>query len=92
MPMKSFLGDNHHLPLFHMARSFIWPEETKERINKFSIVYMINPTLNINKALIEQVNKCMKTTLGVITKPYIKTTLPKNKTRVLSLLMFYETR
>ena len=53
---------------------------------------MINPTLNINKALIEQVNKYMKTTLGVITKPYIKTTLPKNKTRVLSLLMFYETR
>ena len=33
----------------------------------------------------------MKTTFGTITKPHIKTTLAKNKTRVLALLMFYET-
>ena len=34
----------------------------------------------------------MKTTFGSIAQPYIKTTLAKNKTRVLALLMFYETR
>ena len=34
----------------------------------------------------------MKTTFGVITRPFIRATLLKNKTRVLELLMFYETR
>ena len=52
MPLQSLLGDNHRLPLFHMDKRFIWIEETKERINRFQIVYMINPTLNINKAFI----------------------------------------
>ena len=53
---------------------------------------MINPTLNINKAVREKVNECIKTTFGSITQPNIKTILAKNKTRVLALLMFYETR
>ena len=90
--MQSLLEDNHLLPLFHMDKSFIWLEEKKERINDFFIGCMINPTLNINKAFIEQVNKCIKTTLGAITQPHIKTILAKNKTRVLALLMFYDTR
>ena len=34
----------------------------------------------------------MKTKFGAITQPHIKTTLAKNKTRVLSLLIFYDTR
>ena len=52
---------------------------------------MINPRLNINKALREQVNKCMKTTFGSITQPHIRTILLKNNTIVLALLMFNET-
>ena len=40
MPLHSLLGKNHRLPLFHMTTSFIWIEETKERINEFSIGYM----------------------------------------------------
>ena len=55
MPILSLLGDNHRLPLIHMATRDIWLEETKERINKFSIGYMINPKLNINKTFREQV-------------------------------------
>ena len=74
MPMQPMLGDNHFLPLFHMDKSFIWLEERKERINEFLIGYMINPTLNIKKVFREQVNKCMKTTFGAITKPSMKTT------------------
>ena len=34
----------------------------------------------------------MKTTFGAITKKIIGATLSKNKTRVLALLIFYETR
>ena len=61
MNMQSLLGTNHLLPLFHMAKRFIWLEEIKERIKEFSIGYMIYPRLNINKAFREQVNKCMIT-------------------------------
>ena len=53
---------------------------------------MINTTLNINNSFREQVNNCMKTTFSAVTKPHIKTTLAKNKTRLLALLIFYETR
>ena len=58
--MQSFLGDYHRLPLSHMAKSYIWLEETKERINEFSIGCIINPNLNINKSFKEQVTECMK--------------------------------
>ena len=34
----------------------------------------------------------MRTTFGTIKQSHNKTTLAKNKTRVLALLMFYETR
>ena len=47
--------------------------------------------LNINKAFREQVYKCMKTTFYEITQYFIRATLSKNKTRVLSLLIFYGT-
>ena len=53
---------------------------------------MINLNLNINKVFKGQVEKCMKTTFGAIPKPFIIATLLKNKTRVLALLRFYETR
>ena len=36
--------------------------------------------------------KCTKTTFGAITQPHISKILAKNNTRVLALLMFYETR
>ena len=52
---------------------------------------MINPNLNINKPFKEQVTKCIKNTFGTITQPHISKILAK-KTRVLALLMFYETR
>ena len=60
-----------------MARGYIWLEETKERIAEFSIGYMINPNLNINKALKQQVTKFMKTKFGAITQPYISKILAK---------------
>ena len=64
MPMLLLLGGNHCLPLFHMAKRFIWLIEAKTRINDFKIGYMINPGLNANKSFREQVGKCMKTKFG----------------------------
>ena len=48
IPMQSLLGVSHCVPLFYMARE-IWLEDTKELNNEFSIGYVINPTLKMNK-------------------------------------------
>ena len=55
-----------------MAKMFLWIHETRERINEFSIGYMINPKLHINKSLKEQVEKCVNNTFGTLTQPFIK--------------------
>ena len=47
MEIQSMLETNHRLPLSHMAKSYIWLEETNQRINEFYIGYMINPNLNM---------------------------------------------
>ena len=64
----------------------------KKRIYKFTIEYMIHPGLNVNKTLKKQVEKCMLTIFGAITQPFIKAILLKNNTRVLEVIMFYDTR
>ena len=64
----------------------------KKGINEFAIGYMINPGLNVNKSFRYQVEKCMYTKFGEITQYFIKSTLSKNNTSVLTLIMFYETR
>ena len=53
--MLSLLWYNHRLPLYHVPKLFICLNETKQRINEFTIEYMINPGLNVNKSFIEQV-------------------------------------
>ena len=37
MPVISFLGDNHRLPLFHMAKRFIWLEGGKDALMSFQL-------------------------------------------------------
>ena len=90
--MLPLLGMNNRLPLSHMDKRFIWNNETKTCINEFAIGYMINTGLNFNKAFRDQVEKCMYTTFGEITQPFIKSTLSKNNISALELLMLYETR
>ena len=86
------LGTNNRLPLSHMAKSYIWLEETNQRINEFSIGYMMNPNLSMNKVFREQVKLCMKATFSTSTMTHISKILLKPNTRVLSLVMFFENR
>ena len=50
MPMLPLVGNNHRLLLLHMAKRFIWIEETGKLINYFDIEYMIIPSFHVNKA------------------------------------------
>ena len=86
MPMLPLLGVDHRLQLLYMAKRFIWLEETGERIHEFEIVYIIHPSLHINKAFRDQVGKCMNTTFGELTQPFIKTTLFKNTHKCVSII------
>ena len=67
MYIQYLLGTNHLLPLSHMAKSYIWLEETNQRINEFYIGYMMNPNLIINKAFKEKVKVSLKTTFSTST-------------------------
>ena len=51
-PILPLLGVNHNPPLFHMYKRFIYLRNKKERIDEFSITYMVNPTLQVNKLFI----------------------------------------
>ena len=92
MPILSLLGTNHRRPLFHMAKCFIWINETKQRIDELTIGYMVNTCLNVNKYFREQVEECMYTIFGEITQTFIKATLAKINISVLALIFFNETR
>ena len=74
-----------------MDKRFIWLNE-KKCINEFEIGYMINPSLHINKALRDQIEKFMNTTFGELTLSFIKATFPKDNTSVLELIIFHDTR
>ena len=45
LSMESMLGANCCMSLLHMSKSYIWIEETSERINEFSFGHMFNSTL-----------------------------------------------
>ena len=69
--MQYLLGTNSRMPLLHMAKSYIWFEETNQRINEFSIGYTMNPNLHKNKSFREQVKGCLKNTFGPYTNIHI---------------------
>ena len=69
--MQSLLGTNCRRPLLYMAKSYIWLEETNERINQLSIGYMINPNLHKNKSFKEQMKGCLKNTFVPSTNIHI---------------------
>ena len=84
------LGANCRMPLLHMSKSYIWLEETNQRINELSIGYMTNPTLYRKRAFKDQVKLCLKKIFGPDTNYHISRTLQKPNTRVLELVIFYE--
>ena len=77
LDMQSLLGTNCRRPLLHMSKSYIWIEETNQRINEISLGYMMNLNLNANKYFREQVRVCLKNTFGPSTNINIRTILPK---------------
>ena len=68
----TLLGVNHCQPILHMSKILVYIYTTYERINKFLIGYMINPTLHVNKVFREQVEKLLRDNFYQNTMEYIK--------------------
>ena len=49
IPLFPLLGVNNCQPRLHMSKAIFFVNSTEKRINKFSIGYMVNPKLNVNK-------------------------------------------
>ena len=75
LEMQSMLGTNCLMPLLQMSKGYIWLEETNRSINEFSIGYMMNPTLNKNRAFKYQAKVCLIHTCGPDTNSHISKTL-----------------
>ena len=89
MDILSLLGTNNCLPLLHMAKSYIWLEETNQRINDFSIGYMMNTNLSMKKFFREQMKVFKKDTFFTETMTHISKILLKPNTIVLALVMVF---
>ena len=57
IPLFLLLGVNHCQPILHISKIFVCLYTKYEHINPFSIGYIINPTLHVDKVFIEQVEK-----------------------------------
>ena len=75
-----------------MYKIFVYVNTTEERIHKFVIDYIINPTLHVNKVFIYQVEKFLRDTFHKNTMEGIINFMIKNDTCVIALVMFYETK
>ena len=73
-----------------MSKIMVICYSTDESINPFSIGYMINPSLNGNKVLRVQVEKCWSVSFHSRTMETIIDFLKKKNKCVMALIMIYE--
>ena len=65
---------------------------TDERIHRFSIGYMVNSSLHVNKVFIEQVEIFLNATFHERTMVTITHVMKKKNTYIIALIIFYETK
>ena len=61
-------------------------------MNQFAIGYIINPTLQVNKVFIENVEKFLRATFHENKMENIKDVMKKKDTCVIALISFYENK
>ena len=77
IPLLPLLGSGHHLPLFLMSKQMFILIVQKNVLIKFTIKCMVNPTLNVDKVFIEQVDKCLNETFHPSTISGIRNVIEK---------------
>ena len=64
IPLLPLLGVNYCHPLIHMSKRLVYLYTTDKKINQFEIVYMINPSIHVNKVFREKVEKFLRATFN----------------------------
>ena len=88
--MQSLLGTNYRMPLLHRSKIHIWLEEKNQRIDEFSIGYMMSQNLNRNRAFRDQVKVCLKHTQLDQIPVFVSLKHYQKNNRLLALVIFYE--
>ena len=92
IPLLPLLRLNYCQLLLHMSKILVCICAIVKRINSFSIGYMINTILHVNKVFREQVENFVKATFHKNTMEGIKIVMRKNGICVIALIKFYETK
>ena len=91
IPLMAIAGVNHRLPILHLSKIMVHIYSTENTIYKFSIGYMINPSLRVNRIFVEQVQNFLGCSFSTKTMKTIRDFLLKNNIYVMALMMIYET-
>ena len=83
---------NRRLPLLHMSKNIVHVNTIEECINQFSIGYIINPTLHVDKVFRDQVGKFPKINISSRWHERYIIFMRKKDTCIIPLVMFYETK
>ena len=91
VPIMPFLGVNHSLPISHISKIFVFINTEEEFIHQFTIGYMTNPILHVNKVFRYQAENWLKDTFHQITMKGIRCS-EKKDTCVIVFVMFCDTK
>ena len=87
MPMVEV---NNTLPILHLSKRMVHIYTTEKTIHQFSIGYMMNHSININRVFREQVQKCLGCYFYTKTMKNIRDYLLKKNKYVMELKTIYE--
>ena len=59
IPLIPIVGVNHRLPILHISNRMIYIYSTEKTVHQFSIGYMINPSIHINKIFKTKIEKLL---------------------------------
>ena len=62
IPLLPLLHISHRLPILHMYKIFFYMKSIEKLMNPFSIGYIANPILHVNKSFRHQVEQFLKET------------------------------
>ena len=72
-----------------MSKILVYLYTTDKKIIEFTICYVINPSLHVNKVFIEQSERCLRATFRKNTMENIIEVMKKKNICVIALIMFY---
>ena len=84
------VGFNHRLSLLHMSKRMVYIYTIGKTIHKFSIGYIINPSLQLKTIFKTQVEKFLGYSFSIRKMKTIKMFLTKKYTSVMALIIIYE--